>query len=106
MGIIDTLKWLWDPRTDEQKRYETDPLRRYTQEVQVYIKGIETPFDRIIEFEDTEYGDWLMRVDIDCDVQEWLDNRAKKGVMIDNVWYSPAQIDRIKIGNVTVEDLK
>ena len=105
MGLTDTLKWLWDPRTEEQKRYETDPLRRYTQTLYVYIKGIDTPFERVIDFEDIEVGDWYMRVDLDNDVREWLNERAEKGVIIDKVWYAPDQIVRIEIGEHTVEDI-
>lgn len=105
MGLVDTLKWLWDPRTEEQVKYETDPLRRYTQTLTIYIKGIETPFERVVEFEDTEFGDWLMRVDLDNDVRDWLDKRAKKGVTIDKTWYAPDQILRIEIGEHTVEEI-
>ena len=105
MGLISALKWMWDPTTEEQKRYKTDPLRRYTQTLYVYIKGIDTPFERVIEFEDVAFGDWLMRVDLDNDVREWLNERAEKGVIIDKVWYAPDQIVRIEIGEHTVEDI-
>ena len=105
MGLVDTLKWLWDPRTEEQKRYETDPLRRYTQHFQIYIKGIETPFNRVIEFEDAEFGDFMLRVDLDWNVREWLSNRVEKGVTIDKTWYAPDQIVRIEIGEHTVENI-
>lgn len=105
MGVIDSLKWLWDPRTEEQKRYETDPLRRYTQHLTVYIKDIEEPFKRYIEFEDHNFGDWYIRVDLDDKVREWLDKRATKGIRFDRVWYPPDQILRIELGERTVEEL-
>jgi hypothetical protein len=106
MGLVDTLKWLWDPRTDEQKRYETDPLRRYTQHLTVYIKGVGKPFERYIEFEDSNFGDWYIRVDLDDDIREWLNNRAKKGIKVDDVWYPPDMIERIELGEHTVEEIK
>jgi hypothetical protein len=103
MGLIDTLKWMWDPRSEEQKRYETDPLRRYTQNFRIYIKGVDTPFNRVIEFDDGKFGDFIMRVDLDWYVREWLDNRATKGIRFDDVWYPPEQILRIEVGEHTVE---
>ncbi len=106
MGLVDTLKWLWDPRTDEQKRYETDPLRRYTQYLKVYIKGIDAPFERCIEFEDTKYGDWYFRANLDYDVREWLNDRATKGIKLSSVWYAPDMIERIELGEHTVEEIK
>jgi hypothetical protein len=106
MGIVSTLKWLWDPRTEEQKRYETDPLRRYTQQFMIYIKDIETVFEKNIVFEDQDFGsDWILRVHIKSDVQNWLDARAEKGVKLDDAWYPPAMIERIEVGELTVEEI-
>ena len=102
MGLIDTLKWLWDPRSEEQKRYETDPLRRYTQHLTVYVKSIEEPFKRYLEFEDRKFGDWYIRVDLDDEVREWLSKRATKGIRFDNVWYPPEQVLRIELNEHTV----
>lgn len=105
MGVIDTLKWLWDPRTEEEKRYMSDPLRRYTQQFLIHIKGIEEPFDRTVSFEDVDFGnDWMIRINLEYEVQEWLNRRAEKGVKIDDVWYSPAMIERIELGKSWVED--
>lgn len=106
MALFDTLKWLWDPRTEEQKRYQTDPLRRYTQDLRIYIKGIEKPFEVTLRFEDEEYGDWMMRVDLDDEVNEWLGRRAERGVTIDDVWYAPNMIERIERGEKTVEPIE
>ncbi len=105
MGLVDTLKWLWDPTTEKQKRYETDPLRRYTQTLTIYIKGIDTPFERVLEFEDVSVGDWEFRVDLDNDVRDWLDKRSEKGVTIGKTWYAPDQIVRIEIGEHAVEEI-
>ncbi len=105
MGLLATLKWLWDPRSEEDKRYVTDPLRRYTQNFVIYIKGVDTPFERYVEFEDANYGDWYIRVDIDDDVREWLNKRAKNGIKLDDVWYPPNMIERIEVGNVEVTDI-
>jgi hypothetical protein len=105
MGVIDTLKWLWDPCTEEDKQYKTDPLRRYTQQFYIYIKGIEAPFDRSISFEDVDFGnDWMIRINLDYEVQEWLNRRAEKGVKIDNVWYPSDMIERIELGESWVEE--
>lgn len=105
MGIIDTLKWLWDPRTEEQKRYETDPFRRYTQEVRVFIVGIEKPFERVLEYQDCELNGWIFRVDFDGKVRNWLNRRGEKGIKLDDVWYPPAMIERIELGGESVEEI-
>ncbi len=105
MKLLDTLKWMWDPRTEDQKRYETDPLRRYTQNFRIYIKGVDTPFNRVIEFDDASFGNFMMRVHLEDDVREWLDKRATKGITIDKTWYAPDQIVRIEIGEHTVENI-
>jgi hypothetical protein len=104
MGIVDSLKWLWDPRSEEQKRYDEDPLQRYTQTLHIYIKDVPDPFVRVLDYEDTRFGSLgVFRVDLGRIVQEWLSNRGSKGVTIDQVWYAPDQIVRIEIGEHTVE---
>jgi len=104
MGIVDSLKWLWDPRSEEQKRYDEDPLQRYTQTLHIYIKDVPDPFVRVLDYEDTRFGSLgVFRVDLGRNVQEWLSNRGSKGVTIDQVWYAPDQIVRIEIGEHTVE---
>lgn len=106
MKLIDTLKWLWDPRTEDQKKYEEDPLQRHTQELKIYIKDIETPFERVIEFDDFRMGSiGSYRYDV-TDVNEWLNKRAKNGIKLNNVWYSPAQIARIEIGEFRSENIE
>ena len=105
MGIVDLLKWLWDPRSEEQKRYDEDPLQRHTQTLHIYIKDVPDPFVRVLDYEDTRCGSlgMVFRVDLNRNVQEWLSNRGSKGVTIDQVWYSSEQILRIEIGEHTVE---
>ena len=104
MGIVDSLKWLWDPRSEEQKRYDEDPLQRYTQTLHIYIKDVPDPFVRVLDYEDTRFGSLgVFRVYLDRNVQEWLDKRSEKGVTIDKTWYAPDQIVRIEIGEHTVE---
>lgn len=106
MGLIATLKWLWDPRTEEDKRYVTDPLRRYAQHFKIFIKDIDEPFNRYVEFEDEcHFDDWVYRVDLDDEIRDWLSNRAKNGIKIDNVWYAPNKIDRIEIGDVEITEI-
>ena len=111
MGLIDTLKWLWDPREPEQKAYDAwdavTPLQRHTQHLQIYIKGQAEPFARILEYQDKNYGslgNW--RIDLDDRVSEWLGRCGTKGVQIDSVWYSPDQIERIELGEKTVEPIE
>jgi hypothetical protein len=104
MQLIDTVKWLWDPRSKEQKRYDEDPLQRHTQTLHIYIKDMPEPFVRVLDYEDTRYGSLgVFRVDLDCRVNEWLVNRGTNGVKIDQVWYAPDQIVRIELGEQTVE---
>jgi hypothetical protein len=110
MGLIDTLKWLWDPTTEEQRQYRAwnaqTPLQRHIQHIRIYIKGIDVPFKVTLKFEDKELGDWLMRVDLDDDVRAWLSRRAKNGVTVDDVWYAPNMIERIELGEKTVESIE
>ncbi len=104
MKLIDTVKWLWDPRSKEQKRYDEGPLQRYIQTLNIYIKDVPDPFVRVLDYEDTRYGSLgVFRVDLDCRVNEWLVNRGTNGVKIDQVWYAPDQIVRIELGEQTVE---
>ena len=106
MGIISTLKWLWDPRTEEDKKYMSDPLRRYTQQCIIHIIGVEEAFEKNIAFEDQDfYNDWVFRVDIKHDIQNWLAARAEKGIKLNDVWYPPSMIERIELGKVTVEEI-
>lgn len=107
MGIVDSLKWLWDPRSEEQKRYDEDPLQRHTQTLHIYIKDVPDPFVRVLDYEDTRCGSlgMVFRVDLNRNVQEWLDKRAEKGITIDKTWYAPDQILRIEIGEHTVEEI-
>jgi hypothetical protein len=105
MGLIDTLKWLWDPRTEEEKRYETDPLRQYTQKFLIYIKGIDEPFARNLIFTDVDADGWMFRVNLERAVSKWLAQRGVDGVEIDDTWYPPDMILRIEMGEHTVKEL-
>jgi hypothetical protein len=111
MGILDTLKWLWDPRDPDQKTYNAwdavTPLQRHTQKAIIYIKNVDEPFFRVIECEDRDCGSlgkW--RVDIDDRVSTWLAQRGTKGIRIDDIWYAPDQIERIELGEKTVESIE
>lgn len=111
MRILDTLKWLWDPRDAGEKAYDAwntkTPLQRHMQTVFIYIKGQDTPFKRGLVYEDISLGSLgNYRVDIDDKVTTWLGRRGTKGVKIDNVWYAPDQIERIEIGEKTVESIE
>jgi hypothetical protein len=106
MSIIEKLKWFWDPRTEEEKRYKADPLRRYTQEVRVFVNNIEEPFERVLEFEDQEISGWIFRANFKRDMRDWLNRRGEKGIRIDDVWYPPAMIERIELGEHTAEEIQ
>lgn len=66
MGILDTLKWLWDPRTDRQKEYERwdneTPLQRRTQKLKVVTKDDFGKRTHGIEYslEDWEAPGWVL----------------------------------------------
>jgi hypothetical protein len=106
MGLISTLKWLWDPRTEEQKTSQKGPLRRFTQHCIIHIIGVEETFEKYIVFEDKDfYDDWVFRVDIKHDIKNWLGARAEKGVKLNDVWYPPSMIERIELGELTVEEI-
>lgn len=103
MSFIETVKWLWDPRTEEEKMCEDGPFRRYTQEFLIFIKGIASPHIHQYIVQDMECGPIDIRVDINHNIQKWLENRANLGVRVKDTWYPPEQIERIEIGKQTVE---
>ena len=114
MGILDTLKWLWDPRTDEQKEYEQwdseTPLQKRTQKLRVIVKGENGKLTHRIEYslEDWKTGMGTMRWASDEQtfehfLNEWIADRATQGIRIDSVWYSPETIERIELGEQKLE---
>jgi hypothetical protein len=42
---------------------------------------------------------------IDSEVNRWLSGRTSNGIQVDGVWYSPNQIERIELGEKTVEEI-
>jgi hypothetical protein len=105
MGIIDTLKWLWDPRSEDEKRYKTDPLRKHSQKLKVYLRDTEQPLEITFTRSDFQTGFGPLRYDIDYEVNRWLRGRTSNGIQVDGVWYSPNQIERIELGEKTVEEI-
>lgn len=113
MKIIDTIKWLWDPRTEKEKAYDKwnreTPLQRREQKIAIYIKNREEPIIttvRVVDFETGGSGTLRYASSENCFntmVNEWLDNRAKNGIRIDSVWYSPETILRIELGESKLE---
>lgn len=109
MSLIEKLKWFWNPQTEEEKAYETDPLRRRNQFMKVYVKGLDNPFVKVYSQEDVKVNDWVFRDanenSFNSDLNDWLAKRGSNGIRIDNVWYAPESIDRIELGQQTVEEL-
>jgi hypothetical protein len=110
MGLISALKWMWDPTSDEDKKYKewnkNTPLQRHTQDMLIYIKGVDTPFHREISFEDADVSEWLIRCHLDYEVRQWLAGCGTKGVKMDNVWYAPSMIERIELTERRVETIE
>ena len=115
MGLISTLKWLYDPRTDEQKAYdewnEKTPIQCRTQDLYVFIRGREEPF--VVEFTKTDevYGDFSLRWASNYKtfisyLEDWIEARWTKGIHVDGVWYSPEMIERIELGESKLEVLE
>ena len=111
MGLFSTLKWMWDPRTAEEKAYEqwdkTAPLRRKTQTMTVYIKDIADPIAVSFSLKDriTGFGTWRVTEYFEDYANDWLKERAKHGIRIDDVWYSPDQLVRIECGEIETSDI-
>lgn len=115
MKMLETLKWLWDPRSDEQKAYakweQETPLQRRTQELVIYIRDREEPFRCDYKQEDFQSGDWSWRRASSVSVfngylNDWLNDRGSKGIRIDDVWYSPEVIERIELGKSVLEPIE
>ena len=107
MGLLDTLKWLWDPRTPEQKAYDAwdkaTPLQTHTQYFTVWITGIVEPFEistKVYDFSVGSFGN--MRIDLDYYTQRRLDKWGTNGITIRGVFYPTARIEKIEIGRVDV----
>jgi hypothetical protein len=109
MSLLEKLKSMFDTRTEAEKAYETDPLRRRKQHMKVYIKDISAPFIKIYSQEDEKYYDCVFRnANLDpfnSDLNRWLAKRGSDGIRIDDVWYGPESIVRIELGQQTVEEL-
>ena len=109
MSLLEKLKSMFDTRTEVEKAYEMDPLRRRTQYMKVYIKDISAPFIKIYSQADKKYNDLVFRnANLDSfnsDLNCWLAKRGSDGIRIDDVWYGPESIVRIELGQQTVEDL-
>lgn len=114
MKIIDTIKWLWDPRTEKQKAYEEwdrkTPLQRRTQELHVFIRGeVDEPF--VVEYMAKDWvlgtGEavrWASNTDSFTDeLIRWISRCGTQGIIVDGVWYSPAMIERIEMGESRLE---
>ena len=107
MGLLDTLKWLWDPSTPEQKAYaawdKATPLQTHTQHFTVWLTGIVEPFELSTEFHDFHGGSFgNMRIDVDYYTQRLRDKWGTKGITIRGIFYPPARIEKIEIGRVEV----
>ena len=107
MGLLDTLKWLWDPSTPEQKAYAAwdaaTPLQTHTQHFTVWLTGIAEPFELSTEFHDFYGGSFgNMRIDVDYYTQRLRDKWGANGITIRGVFYPPARIEKIEIGRVDI----
>ncbi len=109
MSLIEKLKSMFDTRTEAEKAYQNDPLRRRTQYMKVYVKGLDKPLIRVYSREDFTVGHYMFRnADVNSfnpDLNRWLAERGSNGIRIDNIWYAPESIDRIELGEQTVEEL-
>lgn len=111
MGLIATLKWLWDTRSDEEKAYDVwdkiTPLHRKTQTMKIFIKDLAEPVEVTFSIKDrmTGFGTWRVTENFNDCASEWLDARGKNGIRIDDVWYAPEQIVRIECGDIETSDI-
>lgn len=107
MGLFKTLKWLWDPRSDEDKAYAAwdaaTPLQTHTQYFTVWLTGIAEPFELSTKFHDFSAGGLgNMRMDVEYCTQSMSDKWGAKGITIRGVFYPPSRIEKIEIGRVDV----
>jgi len=107
MGLLDTLKWLWDPSTPRQKAYaawdNATPLQTHTQYFTVWLTGIAEPFEisnKVYDFAGGSFGN--IRINLDDYTQRRRDKWGAHGITIQGVFYPPARIEKIEIGRVEV----
>lgn len=108
MGLFSALKWIWDPRTEEDKIYDDwdkkTPLQIREQTLFVFIKDLKEPLVVTFSRKDWNGGFGTMRwasdkKTFDSLLAEWIGDRGHLGIHIDSVWYSPKNIERIELGD-------
>jgi len=111
MRFWNTLKRLWDPRTEEEKAYDDwdkkTPLQRKTVKLQIFSAGMKEPEIGSFTTKDIDTKSFgILRFASDDNIFRKLLTAhisaiTSKGHLINNVWYSP--IERIEISKSTLE---
>lgn len=116
MSFFDKLKWLWDPHKYDMEEYKkhisVNPLRRRTQNLKVYIKGNNVPYDVTYSRKD-QYGGMVDVIryasheeTFNSCLQSWITARGSHGIHIGYSWFPPHTIDRIEFGEQTLVEIQ
>lgn len=110
MRIMEKLKRVWDPHTDEDKAYQKwdrkTPRQRREQKLAVHIKDHEEPL--IVRYiQEDDRVRWASnKGTFDSYLNSWLTERGSRGIRLGSVWYSPEVILRIElVGESKLEEI-
>ncbi len=81
-------------------------LKSYEQHFEVHITGILKPFKCSMTRMDIEIDGWLYLIDINEHRVKWLEARPQRGIIIGDVWYSPAVIEKIVFAELVVKEIE
>ena len=107
MSLWEKLKWMWDPRTEEEKAYaewnRVTPLQKRSVTLYISIAGKSASLEMRYTLKDEYLGDDIVRWATDDSLfrsrlKDYLQDIPEKGLMVGNYWYSPKMISKVFVG--------
>ena len=114
MSLWEKLKWMWDPRTDEEKAYaewnRVTPIQKRTVTLYVAIEGKSTDLQMRYTVKDEYLGDDVVRWATDDSLfrsrlKDYLQDIPEKGLMAGKYWYAPKTISKVFVGETELTPL-
>ena len=106
MSIIDTLKGLWDPRTEKEKMEQKQPLMKACCTLHVYVQGDKFAKKAYVHAQDLEAGSLgIFRFASDeksfkGSINDALRAIQTRGIITEAGWFPAERIDRVTIGEI------
>lgn len=111
MGLFNYIADILGVRVSDQEKPPIVRLKRRKVEVRAYIRDLPEPVDTVWIVEDRDVdGDWYWAwasndESFKEEINKKITNSFTKGFKCGNTWYAPSLIQRIELGEETVEDL-